>query len=203
MIAATTTSSGKIMGGEIQHDAPWWYRLLARLFPTRCREIPEADNPTWCRHRAPLELGECSICGAPPRIVLRQFAILKRRFYLQQFACSEDPRFMHSHPARYSIVLGLWGRYTERRIAGRAYERVAPYLYTLDGSHVHHVQHPGPGHTSLFLLLGLQHESATEGKRYYGIPQPALHAPDADGPELPETVYREWRDHIVRKVERI
>lgn len=205
----TTTPSGKLIGAPIvdrQQPPPWWYLLLAWLFPKRCREIPEADNPTWCEHRDPVVSGPtmhgtCRQCGAPPRIVLRQFAIIKRRFYLQQFACSEDPRFMHSHPARRMFVFGLWGGYTEHRIAGKPIERRAPYLYTMDGGHVHHVQNPGPGHTSLFLMLGLQHDDPIGDKRYYGAPLQV--DDDFDGHDRPSTLWKPWKLHIRRKVARI
>lgn len=129
---ARYTSGGARATLKREHPAPWWYRLLARLFPGRVREIPEAVNPD--------------------RIVLRQFAIIKRYVYLQQFASSEDPRWMHSHQWRRTIAIGLWGRYTERR--HNVYRTVrAPYLYTMGADVVHHVQDPSPGHTSIFVGL--------------------------------------------------
>ena len=174
-----------------QHSAPWWYRVAARIVPSRCREIPEAANPTWP--------------DGSPRIVLRQVALLSRRCYLQQFGCSEDPQFMHSHPARRMLVLGLWGRYTEHRIAGEPIERRAPYFYTMDASHVHHVQNPGPGHTSIFLMLGLRHDHPVGDKRYYGAPaqwDPRQVA--ANGrPFRPITRFQSWHAHIQQLVERI
>ncbi len=113
-----------------EHPAPWWYVILSRLFPDRCREIPEAQNPD--------------------RFVLRQFAIVKRYCYLQQFASSEDFRYMHSHQWKYTIALGLWGAYVERRLAGDYKIRRAPYLYAMDDSVIHQVIHPSAGHTSIF-----------------------------------------------------
>lgn len=200
---------------EVQHPRPWWYSLALRLFPGRCREIPEADNPTWCEHRNPVTHGDvesrrfpagtvgiCRQCGAPPRILLRQVSIWKRHWYLQQFACSEDPRFMHSHPAKFMIVIGLWGSYTEQRIAGAPIKRSAPYVYTMDAGHVHHVQKPGRGHTSLFLMFGVQHDAEVGDKMYFGAPVDT----DSTGvvqPEQPTTLTRHWKQHIRRKVARI
>lgn len=116
-----------------EHPAPWWYRLAERLCPDRCREIPEAVNPE--------------------RIVLRQVALVKRYVYLQQFASGEDPRWMHSHQWYRTIAIGLWGGYTERRLARPPRKRQAPYLYTMNDSVVHHVLAPQPGHTAIFIGL--------------------------------------------------
>lgn len=169
---------------ERQHPAPWWFRLAQRFFPDRCREIPEPDSPTWP--------------DGSPRILLRQVSIWKRRWYLQQFACSEDPRFMHSHPAKFMVVLGLWGGYTEQRIAGAPKVRTAPYFFTMDAGHVHHVQKPGPGHTSLFLMFGIQHDDPVGDKKYFGAP-----VIDDQGDEGPATRTRTWQRHIKKKVARI
>lgn len=115
-----------------QHPAPWWFRLASRLWPDRCREIPEAVNPS--------------------RIVLRQVALWPRHVYLQQFASGEDPRYFHSHQWRRTFAIGLWGSYTERRL--NVYRRVrAPYLYTMGRDVLHHVLAPSPGHTSIFVGL--------------------------------------------------
>lgn len=103
------------------------------LFPGRCRAIPEANNPDHC--------------------VLRQVAIVKRYVYLQQFASAEDREWMHSHQWEWTIAVGLWGGYTEFRLAGRPKKRTAPYFYTMDSSIVHHVQRVTPGHTSVFVGL--------------------------------------------------
>jgi hypothetical protein len=166
-----------------EHAAPWWYRLLARLFPSRCREIPEAQNPD--------------------RIVLRQFAIVKRYAYLQQFASDEDDRYMHSHPYRFMLAIGLWGGYTEHRIAGESKRRTAPYLYALDGGHVHHVQDVSPGHTSVFIGIGRAADGTVGDKRYFGVPVecPPLGTMAFDRPPL--TLRRLWTDHIKVKVARI
>lgn len=161
-----------------QHPAPWWYRFLVWLWPSRCREIPEAVNPG--------------------RVVLRQFAIVKGRWYLQQFASAEDPRFMHSHPFRFMFAIGLWGSYIERRIAGAPRRRRAPYLYTLDGGHVHHVQAPSRGHTSLFLGFGRAADGSEGDKRYFGTPVDG--ASDGLGPETRAAL---WYDHIREQVKRI
>lgn len=133
---------------EIEHPAPWWFRALARAFPERCREIPEAVNPN--------------------RVVLRQFAIWKRHVYLQQFASSEDPRWFHSHQWKRTIAIGLWGSYTEER--HNVSRRVsAPYFYTMGPDVIHHVQNPSRGHTSIF--VGLWRDD--DLKRYFrlaGVP---------------------------------
>lgn len=207
--------SSKPVADDEQRSRPWWYSALARIAPGRCREIPEADNPTWCEHKDPIQataitpsgkppenVGYCKVCGAAPRIVLRQFSIWKRHWYLQQFGCSEDPRFMHSHPCRFMLVLGLWGRYTERRIAGGPNERIAPYCYTMDAGHVHHVQRPAAGHTALFLMFGVRHDVEGEDKLYFGTPEYI----GEDAPisrQHPFTAAKPWKQHIRRKVARI
>lgn len=169
------------------HPRPWWYSLLLRIAPSRCREIPEAQNPD--------------------RIVLRQFALVKRYVYLQQFASGEDPQYMHSHPYRWMLALGLWGGYTEHRIAGASRRRMAPYAYTLDGSHVHHVQDVTAGHTSIFIGIDRAADGDRADKHYYGVP--AMTA-DEDWStstfapaELPVTKRSLWSKHIRVKVARI
>lgn len=134
-----------------QHPAPWWFRLAQRWFPGRCREIPEANNPG--------------------RTVLRQVALLPRgrhAIYLQQFASAEDPQWMHSHQFHWMLAVGLWGAYTERRLAGPSKRRQAPYCYVLDASTIHHVQRVTPGHTSLFFALW------RDDKNKYYYPTPAV-----------------------------
>ncbi len=116
------------------HPKPWWFRLAERLFPSRCREIPEARNPG--------------------RILLRQVAIIPRTVYLQQFASGEDPRFMHRHEFQRSIVVGLSGGYMERRLTGPVRKVRAPYAYTMGPDVIHQVTEPTPGHTSLLIGLG-------------------------------------------------
>lgn len=148
----------------IQHPAPWWYRLASKYAPERCREIPEAVNPD--------------------RIVLRQVALVGRYLYLQQFASSEDMGWMHSHQWRRMFALGLWGSYTECRLAGPPRRRQAPYLYTMGASVIHHVLCPSAGHTSLF--LGLWRDD--DLKHYYPAPAPGR---------------RLWADHIKVMVKRI
>ena len=113
--------------------APWWYRLLARLFPKRVREIPEANNPD--------------------RIVLRQFAIIRQFAYVQAFASGEDPDWYHSHQWRWLAVLVLWGSYTEKR-RGREPRRVtAPALYVMGPGTRHQVTAPVQ-HTSIAIGFG-------------------------------------------------
>lgn len=122
----------RIYESSIEHPAPWWYRLAARWFPHRCREVPEAQDPD--------------------RIVLRQFAIVRRYVYLQQFAGSEDAGWMHSHQWWRTFAFGLWGSYTERRLGGDFGRRVrAPYAYSMGRDVVHQIRAPSPGHTSIFI----------------------------------------------------
>lgn len=144
-----------------EHPAPWWYRVAERYFPERCREIPEARNPE--------------------RIVLRQFAVIKRYLYLQQFASSEDCRYMHSHQWHRTFALGLWGSYTEQRHNLRRRVK-APYFYTMGKDVIHHVIWPSPGHTSLFLGLWRDDNMKYYFKVGQGIP---------------------WKAHIKVQVKRI
>lgn len=182
-----------------QHPKPWWYRLAERIVPSRCREVPEAANPTWCDHGLPNTIGVCriSVCRAPPRVLLRQVALIKRHVYLQQFACSEDYRFMHSHPFRWMAAIGLWGSYREERIAGPGRKRKAPYLYTMDASVVHNVQDPSPGHTSVFIGVGRFRDYEEGDKRYYGAPI------NLRGENDPVTITSLWASHIKHAVKRI
>lgn len=169
----------------VEHPAPWWFRLANRYFPARCREIPEAQNPD--------------------RIVLRQVALFKRYVYLQQFAGPEDSRYMHSHQWHRTIAIGLWGGYTEQRIAGPARRRTAPYFYTMDSSVVHHVQSVTPGHTSIF--IGLWRDD--DLKHYYGAPAltEGHYSVDVFTGEftalMPQTFRTLWSNHIKKMVARI
>jgi hypothetical protein len=61
---------------------------------------------------------------------------------------------MHTHPWRYTIVLGLWGSYVERRYGREPVLRRAPYLYVMDSSVIHQVMAPSPGHTSVIIGIG-------------------------------------------------
>ena len=117
----------------MHNPQPWWYRLAERWFPDRCREIPEAQDPS--------------------RIVLRQVALWYRHVYLQQFASSEHKDWMHSHQWRHTFALGLWGAYTEYRPGQWPVIRCAPYAYGMDSEVVHQVVNPTPGHTSIFVGL--------------------------------------------------
>lgn len=132
------------MVSAVEHGKTWWYKLAERFFPARCREVPEAQNPE--------------------RLVMRQFALVGRHVYLQQFCGDEDARFLHSHQWRWTIAIGLWGKYIEHRLAGPARLRRAPYFYVMDASVVHHVQHVAPGHTSIFIGIGRDDSL----KKYYG-----------------------------------
>lgn len=149
-----------------QHPKPWWYKLAERICPDRCREIPEAVNPD--------------------RIVLRQVALWKRHVYLQQFASSEDERWMHSHQWKRTFAIGLWGSYDETRIGGLGLRRKAPYFYTMDETVIHHVTQPSPGHTSIF--VGLWRD---DGLKYYYDYQATI------------ALSRLWSDHIKVMVKRI
>jgi hypothetical protein len=113
---------------------------------------------------------------------LRQFAIIKRYLYLQQFAGPEERNWMHSHQWRRTWALGLWGGYTEVRMAGGPRTVRAPYLYTMDERVVHHVQAPTPGHTSLFLGLWRNDDL----KHYF-----------------PTNTSVKWDEHIMKMVKRI
>lgn len=149
---------------------PWWFRLALRFFPSRCREIPEARDPL--------------------RIVLRQFAIVKRHVYLQQFASSEDDHYFHSHQWLRMIAIGLYGFYTEERFGAserwrRKRVRHAPYIYTMDSDVIHRVEHPSPGQTSIFIGLWRRDDA----KHYY--------------PRLMPRRARTWESHILKMVERI
>lgn len=151
------------------HPKPWWYRLAEKWFPERCREIPEAQDTT--------------------RIVLRQFAIIQRYFYLQQFASSEQENWLHSHQWHRMVALGLWGSYTERRLNITRRVR-APYLYTMAADVQHHVLDPTPGHTSLF--IGFFRDD--DLKRYMEYP-----GDNAEG----TLEQRPWYVHIQKFVKRI
>lgn len=146
-----------------EHPAPWWYRLAERFFLERCREIPEAQNPD--------------------RIVLRQFAIVKRYVYLQQFSSSEDENWQHSHQWLYTIAIGLFGAYWEVR-GHTIRRRTAPYFYAMDAAVTHRVLAPTPGHTSIF--IGLWRNDHL--KHYF--------------PDMPAGI-RTWEEHIKKQVKRI
>ena len=168
-----------------EHPRPWWFKLALRWFPTRCREIPEAVNPG--------------------RTVLRQVALWLRNCYLQQFSGSEDHRWMHSHQWRWTLTIGLWGSYVERRLGELPVVRNAPYLYWMDHRVVHHVQYPTPGHTSLFIGFWRNDDL----KHYY----PTLSQLPLSGSSIADSLTAEeehsrrqrvfWSDHIKKMVARI
>lgn len=140
--------------------APWWYRLLARYFPSRVREIPEATDPL--------------------RILLRQFAIVKRRIYLQSFASGEQEGFSHAHEGP-TLCLGLWGAYDDRALIGVWRRFRAPYIRLLGRETWHRVANPSPGHTSIFVLLRRERE------RQY----------------IDESAVKPWTEHVQQQVARI
>lgn len=127
------------VAAEPAHDAPWWYRLAARVLPSRCREVPEARNPE--------------------RTLLRQAALVLRWAYLQGFASGEDPEWYHGH-GRWLLVVGLWGGYTEHRPGQPPQRRRAPYAFVMAPGELHAVDTPTRGHTSLAVFL-------SKGQRFY------------------------------------
>ena len=136
--------------------------------PSRCREIPEAQDPS--------------------RIVIRQFAIVKGRAYLQQFAGPEDVRWYHSHPwSKGTVAIGLWGSVAEETMGGPTNKRlwIAPYFRYMGPEFIHRTEPLGPGHTSIFIGLGKK----TDDKFYY--------------PKLDATTKRRWQEHVKKVVKRI
>ncbi len=163
-----------------EHPRPWWFRLALALVPHRCREVP-----------APTDSG---------RVMIRQVALWYRHLYLMQFAGSEEPDWMHSHQWRWTLAVGLWGSYIERRLGERPRVRRAPYAYAMDHTVVHHVQWPTPGHTSLF--LGLWRDD--DLKHYYPtapLEQGWRALPYERSWSEPQRV--PWEQHIQKMVARI
>lgn len=155
---------------EQVHPPTWWFKVLSRIFPERCREIPEAKET----HEQ-----------TNPRILLRQFAIIKERAYLQQFASGEDTEYFHTHPwDKGTIAIGLWGNLTERLSVGAwpVKKFFAPYFRYMSPNMVHQTIFPSKGHTSIFIGLGKK----TDEKYYYTL-QPGIH----------------WTKHIKKVVKRI
>lgn len=152
------------------YPAPWWYRLANVVFPSRCREIPESTDPD--------------------RILLRQFAIIRRYVYLQQFASSEAEDWFHAHNWFIIVAIGLWGGYKEEIMPPghtpiEKFERRAPYLTFMDRTIRHRVSCPSTGHTSLSIGLGPNY-----GDRTY------FHRND---PSTPVS----WQNHVKKLVRRI
>jgi hypothetical protein len=126
----------------MQHPKTWWFKLLERVFPSRCREVPEATNPD--------------------QVLIRQFAIWKGRVYLQQFASSENPEWHHSHPWKYgTVAIGLWGSVQDTHLGNdwRTKRKRAPYLSVYGPTTIHQSTDPSPGHTSIFIGLGEKRDS--------------------------------------------
>ncbi len=209
------------------HPRPWWYRVALKVAPGRCREIPEAQNPDrivlrqvalvknrrelqlhcLAKLKAATELGHEPYLHQRVRIVFWRGACWLAHacnVYLQQFASDEDPNFMHSHPYKRMFALGFWGAYTEHRIAGISRRRKAPYAYSMDGGHVHHVQEVTPGHTSIFIGLGRAIDGTIGDKHYYGVPEAiqCTEAHDVVGCS-PRTRRKIWSSHIKAMVKRI
>lgn len=148
------------------HPKPLWFKFLERVIPSRCREVPEATDPD--------------------RILLRQFAIIKGRAYLQQFASGENPLHYHSHPwRRGTLAIGLRGSVTDHGLVGYWRHRVvkAPYFRYMGPNTVHNTTDPSPAHMSIFLGLGKK----TDDKGYWGEPAEPTH----------------WTDHIQKLVRRL
>lgn len=124
----------------------WWYSLAEKLVPDRCREVPHARDSG--------------------RVLIRQVALVKRRAYLQQFASSEfdasEGLYYHTHPWRLgTIAIGLYGELEEIRPRGVSGFRrwVAPYVRYMGPNFMHMSAPVKPGHTSLFIGLGLKTDS--------------------------------------------
>lgn len=137
-----------IMAARVDRHYPktWWFRLLERKFPDRCREIPEATDTR--------------------RILIRQFAIVKEHVYLQQFASGENEEWMHSHPwRRGTIAIGLWGSVRDKHLGNdmKTRRKFAPYLNYYGPTTIHQSTAPSPGHTSIFIGLGRK----TDEKYYF------------------------------------
>lgn len=150
------------------HPTPWWFRLLSRLAPSRCREIPEATEPE--------------------RVLLRQFAIVHRVCYLQQFASGENPRYYHRHEFRRVWCLVLSGGYWESRPGAEDRFVSAPMLYSMTQQVLHRVTRPLPGHTSIFFGW------SRNGERVYFR---EYSDPSLDLLPIP------WQDHVKQQVKRI
>lgn len=121
----------------MQHPKTFWYKILEKYFPSRCREVPEATEPN--------------------KILIRQFAIWKGRIYLQQFASGENPAWLHSHPwKKGTIAIGLWGSVVDCQVPGADQVRLykAPYIRLMGPNHYHQTLDPSKGHTSIFIGLG-------------------------------------------------
>lgn len=139
---------------------------LGQIWPSRYREIPEATDPA--------------------KVLLRQFALVKRHVYLQQFVNGENPNYYHSHPWRWgTIAIGLRGSLTDVSFGGYWPKRRfwAPYLRYMGPNHVHRTERPSADHLSIFIGLGTK----TDQKGYWVDPGPPKH----------------WSDHIKKQVERI
>lgn len=137
------------MGGAF--PAPVWYRLARALLPSRCREVPEAQDPDT--------------------VLLRQFAIWRGRAYLQQFASAEHPDWYHTHPwTAGTLAIGLSGGLREWVYCGPVQTREfrAPYLRYMGPDHIHRSAPTGPGHTSIFVGFGRK----TDHKYYLRAAKP-------------------------------
>ena len=147
-----------------QWPKTWWYRLAERWFPSRCREVPEATDSN--------------------QVLIRQFAIVKKYIYLQQFASSENAKWMHSHPWSWgTVAIGLWGSVDDKHLGNdlRTKRKRAPYFNYYGPTLVHQSTNPSSGHTSIFIGLGRK----TDDKNYF----PAIR--------------KHWLRHIQKLVARI
>lgn len=113
-----------------------WFDIAKKLLPSRCREVPLATDPS--------------------RILLRQCALWKKRVYLQQFMCSEEQGWFHSHPwRRGTIAIGLRGELYETRLGGpvQGFRWKAPY-FRIMGPNFYHRSFLPRNHLSIFIGLG-------------------------------------------------
>jgi hypothetical protein len=147
------------------HPPTRWFKLLSKWLPSRCREVPEATEVN--------------------QVLIRQFAIIRGHVYLQQFASSENPDWMHSHPWRYgTLALGLWGSVDDKHLGNdyRTKRKHAPYLNYYGPTTIHQSTNPSSGHTSIFIGLG---RKSDDHKFYFKADR--LH----------------WRGHILKLVKRL
>lgn len=161
-----------------EHGPTWWYKILSRVMPGRCREIPHAQDTK--------------------RILIRQFAIVKRYVYLQQFASGEGKDHAHSHSWPWgTIAIGLSGFVQDyRHLTGTYSEFHAPYIRYMSADHIHATVGASRGHTSIFIGLGIKNDFL---KNYFQ----QINWRGTDEQYGKGCVRTSWRRHILKKVKRI
>lgn len=108
-------------------------RVLARVFPSRYRLIPRAQD------------------GKP---LLRQFKIFSW-CYLQSFVSAEVMQRFHVHRWRYMLSFVLSGEFAEERYPGTMYIiHTAPSVYQMDDTVVHRFARVAPNTWTLFFMFG-------------------------------------------------